>query len=271
MQIWKTNRTLVFSHITSFTNKPWFLCVCCTSLLKTLWEKKKLLLTSNFSFSHSVFFSFGELSVIFHQNQNCCLQTLSVWKSLKFDVWERVKFLCTNNSNSTPAFRLEKCLFPKRQIFHSSKLKEFAEDNSKLNEKVLHKGTKHCGKRRNCLLQAIYPFPTVFSRLVRQTCKHKGLSGKGLICLTLWICQVNIPMTLLLTLSQTTILHSSKLKEFADDNFYFDENCRKFSKQVENTGKSRNCSLRVISPSPTVFSKDLYCRHVKTRACLVKG
>ena len=30
-----------------------------TSLLKTLWEKEKLLVTSNFSFSHSVFYRFG--------------------------------------------------------------------------------------------------------------------------------------------------------------------------------------------------------------------
>ena len=36
-----------------------------TSLLKTLWEKEKSLITSNFSFSHSVFYSFGELSAIF--------------------------------------------------------------------------------------------------------------------------------------------------------------------------------------------------------------
>ena len=27
----------------------------------------------------------------FHQIQNCRLKTLSVWKSLKFDVWERVR------------------------------------------------------------------------------------------------------------------------------------------------------------------------------------
>ena len=27
----------------------------------------------------------------FNQIQNCCLQTLSVWKSLNFVVWERVK------------------------------------------------------------------------------------------------------------------------------------------------------------------------------------
>ena len=34
--------------------------------------------------------------------------------------------------------------------------------------------------------------------------------------------------------------------------------------------KRRNCSLLAISPFPTEFSKDLYCRHVKTRACLGK-
>ena len=48
-----------------FPNKAWFLRVCSTSLLKTLWEKEKLLVTSNFSFSRSVFYLFGELSVIF--------------------------------------------------------------------------------------------------------------------------------------------------------------------------------------------------------------
>ena len=48
-----------------FPNKSRFLCVCSTSLLKTLREKKKLLVTSNFSFSHSVFNPFGELNAIF--------------------------------------------------------------------------------------------------------------------------------------------------------------------------------------------------------------
>ena len=68
------------------------------------------------------------------------------------------------------------------------------------------------------------------------------------------------------------ILDSSKLKQYADDTFEFDENGRKFSKQVEYTvGKRRNCSLRAISPFSTVFSKDLYCRHVKIRTCLGKS
>ena len=39
----------------------------------------------------------------------------------------------------------------------------------------------------------------------------------------------------------------------------------------KHRGKRRNCSLWAISPFPTVLSKDLYCRHVKTRACLGKG
>ena len=33
-----------------------------------------------------------------------------------------------------------------------------------------------------------------------------------------------------------TVLESSKLKEFADDNFKFYENGRKLSKRIENTG-----------------------------------
>ena len=48
-----------------FSNKPWFLHVCSTSLLKTLWKKDKLLVRSNLSFSYSVFYPFGELSAIF--------------------------------------------------------------------------------------------------------------------------------------------------------------------------------------------------------------
>ena len=50
--------------LNSFPNKPWFLHVCSTSLLKTLWEKEKLLVASNFSFAGSVLYPFGEFSNI---------------------------------------------------------------------------------------------------------------------------------------------------------------------------------------------------------------
>ena len=72
---------------------PGFLHVFCTSLLKTLWDKEKLLETSNFSFSHDVLYPFYELSAILIKLQNCCLQSLSVLKSLKFVIWERVTLL----------------------------------------------------------------------------------------------------------------------------------------------------------------------------------
>ena len=52
-------------RVNLFPNKPWFLRVCSTDLLKTMWEKENLLVTSNFSFSHSVYYLFGELSTIF--------------------------------------------------------------------------------------------------------------------------------------------------------------------------------------------------------------
>ena len=53
--------------VNPFPNKPWVLCVCSTSLLKTLWLMEKLLVTSNFSFSNSVFYPFVELSAVFIQ------------------------------------------------------------------------------------------------------------------------------------------------------------------------------------------------------------
>ena len=61
------SRCLSFTELSfnPFPNKPWFLRVCSTRLLKTLWEKEKLLVTSNFSFSHSVFYPCRELSSIF--------------------------------------------------------------------------------------------------------------------------------------------------------------------------------------------------------------
>ena len=79
-----------FCYFNPFQNKPWFLCVCQTSLLKTQWEKEKLLIMSNFSFPLHVFYPFRKLSAIFIKFKNCRLQTLSIRKSLKLVIWERV-------------------------------------------------------------------------------------------------------------------------------------------------------------------------------------
>ena len=79
-----------------FQNKPWFLRVSSTSLLKTLREKEKLLFTSNFSFSHIVFYLFGQLSAILIKLKIvvCKLvqfgrvQNLRFGKGLSFDQFE---------------------------------------------------------------------------------------------------------------------------------------------------------------------------------------
>ena len=61
------------------------------------------------------------------------------------------------------------------------------------------------------------------------------------------------------------ILDSSKPKQFADDNFEFKKSGSKFSKQVENTvGKGEIARYEQFLLFPWCFSKDLYCRHVKT-------
>ena len=61
-----------------FPNKHWFLHDCSTSLLKTLWEKEKLLVTSNFSFSHNIFYPLGEVPQFFMKFKTV------VWKLFQF-------------------------------------------------------------------------------------------------------------------------------------------------------------------------------------------
>ena len=75
-----------FCVFNPFPNKPWFLRVCSTSLLKTLREKENLLITSNFPFSHSVFYPFGELSTLFIKSE------IVVCKLFKFGRAQNLSF-----------------------------------------------------------------------------------------------------------------------------------------------------------------------------------
>ena len=61
----------------TLSRKPWFFHVGSTNLLKTLWKKEKLLVTSNFSFSHILFYLLGEISAI-------CIKFEIVCKLFKF-------------------------------------------------------------------------------------------------------------------------------------------------------------------------------------------
>ena len=64
-----------------------------------------------------------------------------------------------------------------------------------------------------------------------------------------------------LTLYQVTNFRLFKLKKLADNNIKFDEIDKEFSKWVEDTGGKGEITR----------SKDMYCRHAKTRAFLGKG
>ena len=77
------------NNVNPLSNKPWFLCVF-KSLENTV-GKEKFLVTSNFFYSHNVFYLFGELSAIFINLKKSHLKTFAIWKSLKFVVWKRVK------------------------------------------------------------------------------------------------------------------------------------------------------------------------------------
>ena len=64
------------------------------------------------------------------------------------------------------------------------------------------------------------------------------------------------PLSVNVTLPKQQILDSSRLKEFAFNNFNFDENGRKFSKQEENTvGKEEIARCKQFLLFPLCFQK----------------
>ena len=72
-------------------------------------------------------------------------------------------------------------------------------------------------------------------------------------------------------ITRQQILDSSKLKEFAGDDFKFDKNGRKLSKQVENTvGKGEIACYEQFLPFP-LFSKGLFPRGFKRCHCVGMG
>ena len=90
-------------------------------------EKGEIAGNEQFLLFPQCFLPFSKTFSCFHQISNGRLQTPSVWKSLKFAFWERVK--------------------------DSSKLKELADDNFRFDEnstKSIQMGRKYCGKRKNC-------------------------------------------------------------------------------------------------------------------------
>ena len=71
-------------------------------------------------------------------------------------------------------------MFTKQQNLDSSKLKDFADDNLMLKmAEASPKGLKTLWEKEKLLVSSNFTFPTVFKRLVLQTCKNRSLFGEG--------------------------------------------------------------------------------------------
>ena len=83
-----------------------------------------------------------------------------------------------------------------------------------------------------------------------------GILGKGLIMQVPTMFSRGSFPRCFNPLPDDKILDWSKLKQFADDNYKFDENSRKFSKQVENTvGKGEIACYEQFLLFPQCFQK----------------
>ena len=82
-----------------FSNKPWFLHVCSTNLLKTA-GKGEIVCHEQFLLFPLCFLPAWRTFWHFPQIWNCRLQTLSFQKSLKFVVWEWFKSETTPQTES---------------------------------------------------------------------------------------------------------------------------------------------------------------------------
>ena len=155
---------------------------------KTLWEKEKLLVTSNFSFSHSVFkrlVSQRRLKVSLCGNGlkgEFNGQTFVVSVRFHSKVDKKVTFylyLWIRKYRKNMTVR-----FSKQQILDSSKRKEFADNNFKFAE-MAESSSKWVEntvwKQEIAWYEQFFLSHSVFKNLVLQTLKNPGLFGKGLM------------------------------------------------------------------------------------------
>ena len=112
-----------FRALTLSQTSPGFLRVCSTSVLKTL-GKGEIARNEQFLLFPQCFLPVWITFCHLYQIWNCRLLTLSIWKSLKFVVWERVK-----DDNLTLY------LSKKKKLDHS-KLKAFADDKMHETQKL---------------------------------------------------------------------------------------------------------------------------------------
>ena len=138
-----------------FPNKPWFLRVCSRSLLKTLWEKGEIARNEQFLLFPWYFLPIWRTFCYFNQLRDCRLQILSVWKSVKFFVWERVKAIALNLYCSIPNINS----IPNDKILDMTKLRAFADNKLNVAEMTIslyHTAENTVEKRENAGIWTLF-------------------------------------------------------------------------------------------------------------------
>ena len=137
---------------------------------KKLWEKEKLLIMSNFSFSHSVF---KWLVLQTHKNQGLFWKGLiTPWqRTLKNSLEKRKGNACNQHLHLLSwCFLPLSQLFAKQQTFFWSKLKAFAVNRRTLNQTLrfpLGRVENTMGKGENAGCQHFILFPLCFQKALR--------------------------------------------------------------------------------------------------------
>ena len=138
-------------------------------------------------------------------------------------------------------------------------------------------------KKEKISLSAFSSFQTMFSKyffdkvVKSQEFNHPLINILNLLCKRFTFDLWKTKSKLLgyfssLTLSQTTNFTLFQTERVCRRQFQIWWKWQKLLKICrKHCGKRRNCSLRAISPFPSVFSKDLYCRQVKAKAFFGKG
>ena len=111
---------------------------------------------------------------------NCRLQTFSIWKSLKFVVWERVN-TSTSSSTLKETIHLTHYQMTNFRLFQTERVCRRKFQIWRKWKKVIQTGRKHCGKKGKLPVTSNFSFShSVFKRLVSQGRQKGSLCGNGL-------------------------------------------------------------------------------------------
>ena len=121
---------------------------------------------------HNVFFCFPQcLFFRFVQSWHCMVKGESITMYWACDIENFYILWSSKILHADRQILLTHCQTTNFRLFQTKRVCRWQFQIWRKWQKVIQTGRKHCGKRRNCSLRAISPFPTLFS---------KGLFPRGI-------------------------------------------------------------------------------------------